>query len=105
MVNSIKRGATPVNRFLVNVDLREATVYVTYEQRGRTVIEKTGSDLVIAEKSISVPLSQKDTLALKSGDNVDIQIRYVLPDGTADNSNILTASVERVLKDGVITYV
>ena len=105
MANSIKRGATPVNRFTVNVDLREATVYVTYDQRGRTVIEKTGSDLIVAERSVSVPLSQKDTLALKSGDDVDIQIRYILPDGTADNSNILTASVERVLKDGVITYV
>lgn len=105
MANSIKRGATPVNRFTVNVDLREATVYVTYDQRGRTVIEKTGSDLIIAERSVSVPLSQKDTLALKSGDDVDIQIRYVLPDGMADVSNVLTASVERVLKDGVITYV
>jgi len=47
--DSLRRGTTPTNTFNVNIDLREATVYVSYAQRGILLVDKTGTDLFITE--------------------------------------------------------
>ena len=97
------RGTTPTNTFNVNVDLREATIFVSYYQRGRVVVEKTGDDLTVTENQIVTTLTQEETLKLRTGP-VRIQIRYVMEDGTADASNIIETTSEEILKDGEITY-
>jgi len=102
------RYTTPTNVFQTNVDLRNARVYVTYSRNGRVRLEKTNEDMTITEDSITVRLTQADTGALGAAGvskSVEIQIRYVMEDGTADASNIMHATVERVLKDGEIEYV
>lgn len=104
-MSGFRRGSTPRNTFRVNIDLREATVYLTYEQNGRTIVEKTNDDLTITEKTIVSTLSQKETLRFKQDEEVEMQIRYVLSDGTADVSNVMKATAERVLKEGEIEYV
>ena len=101
---SMRRGTTPTNTFLTDVDLTGATVFVTYEQNGAVVIEKTGSDLTIATDSVQVLLTQADTLAFKPG-AVKIQIRYVDAFGYADASNEISTTMERIIKDGEITHV
>ena len=105
----MRRGSTPTNIFTVPFDLSDATVYISYEQAKRgIVIEKTGEDLTFTEDegkyTISVSLTQVDTLRLNPGD-VNIQIRYVFPNGDADASNIITVTVDRIIKDGVINAV
>lgn len=97
----MRRGSTPTNTFTVDIDLTGATVFINYEQNGKVVLEKTGDDLTISETSIVLSLSQEDTLLFKPG-KVLIQVRYVFPDGTADASNIIDTTFERIIKDGVI---
>ena len=46
----MRRGSTPTNVFDVDIDLRDATVFVTYEQFGNIVLEKTGEDLTVTDK-------------------------------------------------------
>ena len=99
----MKRGTTPTNTFKTNIDLTGATVFLTYSQRGRVVLEKTGDDLEISAEAIVTWLTQKDTLGFDALQKVSIQIRYVFPDGTAGASNIMTASVGEILKDGEIS--
>ena len=99
----MKRGTTPTNTFRTNIDLTGATVFLTYSQRGRVVLEKTGDDLEISAEAIVTRLTQKDTLGFDALQKVSIQIRYVFPDGTAGASNIMTASVGEILKDGEIS--
>ena len=99
----MKRGTTPVNTFRTNIDLTGATVFVTYSQRGRVILEKTGEDLTISEDAVVTRLTQQDTLGFDAVQKVSIQIRYVFPDGTAGASNIMTASVGEILKDGEIS--
>ena len=100
---SIPRGTTPYNYFDVPVDLTGAAViFVTYQQDGRTVIEKTISDLTVTDEEISVQLTQEDTLAFKDRTPVDIQIRARFPDGNAVESEIMRTTVDRILKEGVI---
>ena len=98
----MRRGSTPTNTFEVNLDLTGATVFVSYEQQGKTVIEKTGDALSISPDKIVLHLTQEETLALRPGD-VLIQIRYVFPTGAADASNIIRTTAERIIKDGVIS--
>ena len=99
----MKRGTTPTNTFKTNIDLTGATVFLTYSQRGRVVLEKTGDDLEITAEAVVTRLTQKDTLGFDALQKVSIQIRYVFPDGTAGASNIMTASVGEILKDGEIS--
>jgi len=99
----MKRGTTPTNTFSVDVDLTGTTIFVSYEQDGKVVVEKTGSDLTVGTNSISLVLSQEETLAFHPGP-VNIQIRYVDVYGTADASNIIKTTAERIIKDGVIQY-
>lgn len=98
-----RRGSTPINIFNVNIDLRGATIYVTYKQAGKTIVEKTGADLEVNETQVITHLTQEETLRFKAGP-VKIQIRYVKEDGTADASNIIETKAEEILKDGEITY-
>ena len=100
----MRRGSTPTNTFTLDIDLRQATVYVSYAQGGGVIVEKTGADLTVEEDKIIVHLSQEDTLAFKNG-IVMIQIRYVFPTGEADASNIMRTTAEEIIKDGVIEYV
>lgn len=98
----MRRGSTPTNTFDVDIDLTNATVYVSYEQGGRVVLEKTGEDLTVTAESIVLHLTQEETLAFVPG-KVNIQIRYVFPNGAADASNIINTTFERIIKDGVIS--
>jgi len=97
----MRRGSTPTNTFDVDIDLTGATLFITYKQKGQTIIEKTNPDITVSSSSLVVSLSQEDTLAMCEG-MVEVQIRYVFPNGQADASNIMRVPAERILKDGVI---
>ena len=100
----MRRGTTPTNTFSVPLDLTGATIYISYEQDGKVVVEKTGTDITVATDSLTVKLTQNDTLGFHPG-KVNIQVRYVDSFGTADASQIITTSFERIIKDGEIAHV
>lgn len=99
------RGTTPTNVFEPGIDLREASVYITYAQGNNILFTKTNSDMTITETTITVKLSQKETLLFDPSIKVKMQIRYVFSDGRADASDIMTARVYDVLQEGAIEYV
>ena len=74
-------------------------------QLGKTVIEKTLDDVTeITTDSVSVKLTQEDTLLFKASAQVEIQIRagFGGENGDRVRSNIMMADVEKILKDGEI---
>lgn len=98
----MRRGTTPTNTFKVDIDLREAAVmYITYSQLGKTIVEKEIQDITIEEDTLSVTLTQEETLAFCAGE-VEVQIRARFPGGLAVESEIKKTTAERVLKEGVI---
>lgn len=98
----ITRGATITNTFTVSVDLTTAVaMYITYRQSNQTVLEKSIEDCTITDKSITVDLTQEDTLKFKQGD-VAIQIRARLFDGAALVSEVIQTTASKLLKEGVI---
>ena len=104
----MRRGTTPTCTIETNVDLSGCTVFVTFQQNGKNVIEKTGADVVITPSNdgstATFTLTQEDTLKLVPG-RVLVQVRYVDAFGTADASEIISTTAAEILKDGVIEYV
>ena len=114
----MRRGTTPTHNFKVDVDLDNVeAVYITYQQEGDTVVEKSTEKQEITldteKRIISTTLTQKDTLAFnanngccfaksKRNDKVEIQIRIKYGDGSAIASDVITTGVDDVLKDGEI---
>lgn len=99
----MRRGTTPQHIFNVNADLTSATIFVTYEQSGVVVLEKSNDSLTVSPDTIICSLTQADTLKFIPG-TVRVQIRYVLPDGTANASAIMHVKSEEILKDGEISW-
>ena len=96
------RGSTPTNTFTSKLDLSTAdVVYITYTQDNVVIVEKNKSDCTFGEGTVSVTLSQQDTLKF-SVRAVEIQIRARFADSRAVVSNIIQTTADRVLKDGVI---
>lgn len=105
------RGTTPTHTFTLPNDLKALTIstlYITYAQYGKTVLEKTLEDVKITDGVITCTLTQADTLAFKvvdqycGGDKVDIQVRLKTYDGVVMASDIMRISVQDILKDGEI---
>ena len=97
------RGTTPTHTFTVDADLTECVVmYVTYSQGHSVVVEKSIDDCTITTDSVTVTLTQEDTLHFIAGLPVRVQIRAGWAEGTRIASNILVTSANAILKDGAI---
>ena len=97
------RGTTPT--FVLTfteqtLDLTQAVnVYVTFQSAGQT-LTKTGEDLTVEAKQISVFLSQEETLAM--GDTVKVQANWTKNGGIRAASDIVTYSLSDQLLREVI---
>lgn len=99
----MRRGTTPTHIFNTSIDLSDADIiFVTYEQNGVQVIEKTKADIEFSQLSIQVKLTQAETLAFDIKAPVEIQIRAKFPDGSAIASNIMRTTAQKILKEGAI---
>lgn len=103
----ITRGTTP--RIVINVksdmDLSSIKVIWVYiSQNSRVVLNKELPDVMIDNdnRTITMTLSQNDTLGLKVGDGI-FQIRFLMNDNTALASKPCKIGIEEIYKDGVIS--
>lgn len=77
-------------------------VFTIQDRAGTSIdVDNRGGNMQVAPYSVTVKLSQADTLALQKG-GVKMQIRAVDTAGNAIASNIMQANLEDVLKGGVI---
>lgn len=100
----MRQGTTPTIQITINdIDLNEMqNIYVVFEQNGY-ILKKESSDLDIEGNTISVSLSQEETLNFKEG-TCNIQLRMITKGGVAIASPIKTTKVYRVLNKEVITW-
>lgn len=97
------RGTTPSLTFTLPFDTTNIEVlWVTFSQDNNEVFTLLKSDCVLDGNTITVNLTQSQTLSLLGNQMVHIQVRIKTSDGKALASNILTTSVQRILKDGEI---
>ncbi|MFR5840650.1 MAG: hypothetical protein ACLUFC_08800 [Anaerobutyricum hallii] len=99
------RGTTPTLEFTMPFDTSLiAELYITITQNNATALEKTLSDCNCNDTSVSLTLTQEDTLRLeqKPYSDSEMQIRVRTVAGEVLASNIMRIYVGRILKDGVI---
>ena len=101
----MRRGTTPTLTFTTPyaANLVESG-FITFNQRGATVLDVPLSDssVTIADQSISITLTQEQTLAFTIAAPCEAQIRAVLDSGKAVASNIVCIPICAILKDGEI---
>lgn len=98
------RGTTPTHTFDLPFDTSIIkTLRILYAQEGKTVLEKTEADCSMAGNTITLTLSQRDTLALSAGTFAECQIRVLTKDGAALASVPMGVPVGKVLSEEVLT--
>lgn len=98
----MRRGTTPTLTFPTSTDLTGASeLYLTFDQGGGTVFEKTLADVTITADQIECPLTQEETFLLSHLKYVRIQAAAKIV-GKVLRSNILSGPVGEILKDELI---
>lgn len=100
------RGTTPSIVFSVNESFNLATIKELWLTLKNNVHERTftKSEVTIHQQrhTITVTLTQEETLAFKVLDDCEAQIRFLDLDDKAYATNIVKIRVDRILKEGVI---
>lgn len=100
------RGTTPTITFELEdseMDLTQArNVYVTFQWAGGSKsMTKTGSELTLTANTISVTLTQQETLDFKC-DRIRVQVNWTYSDGTRWSTECVGFGVSEQLLDKVI---
>ena len=101
----MKRGTTPtLHCSVTGADLSGTKIYATLRQ-GDQEITVLDPECETTEEGCSVTftLTQEQTLKLKNG-RVSVQLRWVDRTGAAAATPTTTISVDKILKEGEITY-
>lgn len=96
------RGTTPT--FIFNLPIKADSItelMVTFRQPGAKCIEKTLNDTTRFDQTVSVTLTETETLELKANRPTEIQLRAGVGESRMA-SQIFTVSVGRILKDGAL---
>lgn len=98
------RGTTPTLVFVTDIDLSHMkTVWATFTQNN-VEITKEAPDMKISDSSLSVTLTQEETLRFHyhTGSYCELQVRAMTASGNAIASDIVSIPIDRILKGGVI---
>ncbi len=95
------RGTTPTHTFTLPFAAGDITLLnIAYAQRGEIVLEKDLNDCTVSDNTLSVTLSEQDTLMFDASDSkVEIQLRAAVGERRLA-SEIITTTARRILKDG-----
>ncbi len=97
------RGTTRTVSFTLPFEAdRLAEAWITLSQQGEVVLNKELKDCTREGNTVSVVLTQEETLRLKEGSSTEIQLRVRTLAGDAMASRIHSVATGRILKDGVI---
>lgn len=97
------RGTTPIFTFKLPFSGEEITVLsVCFAQQNQIILEKALCDCVVEENTVSVKLSEEETLLFNHEKGlVEMQLRVGCGEARMA-SNIMIISVKRILKDGCL---
>lgn len=97
------RGTTPTHTFRLSIETNTITeLRITYVQLGKTVVEKTENDVKLGEKSISLTLTQEESLQFRAGSEVEVQLKVLTNVGTVLASPVISLTVGKILNTEVL---
>lgn len=97
------RGTTPTLEFTLPFDTSLLTAaFITLAQSGRVIIDKSLADCTCSGQTLTLVLTQEETLKFDTRHSTEIQVRVKTAEGNALASRIITENTYNILKDGVI---
>lgn len=97
------RGTTPKHIFVIPYDVSIIKqIRVIYQQREKTILEKTEADCTLEGNTILVSLSQEDTFLFNDKYGAKIQVRILTESGEAMSSYPVSVSVNECLSEEVL---
>lgn len=98
------RGSTPKHIFKLPIFTGTVKkVLITYEQLGRKVLEKTEKDVQMQDDTITLRLSQAETLMFKERHPARIQLKVLTDSDDLLPSQIIEVSVGEILNEEELT--
>ena len=99
----MRRGTTPTHTFTIPFDVANVSdALIVYAQNDLEILRKTAPHCHMDGNTISVELTQEETLKFNCHKKVQIQVRVLTTEGKALASNIITADVEKCLSNEVL---
>ena len=99
----MRRGTTPKHTFTLPFDTSVVEkVRVVYAQDDNVKIVKNTCDAELINNTVSVRLSQAETLRLNCNLKTQIQVRVVTRDDDAFVSDIIVVETDKCLDTGVL---
>ena len=106
---AITRGTTPLIAFTLPIEVKRdeiAEAWLTVSQNKRPVVDRnlSANELAVDDvtSTIAAKLTQVDTIVLSADKIAEVQIRFVLKNGEAYATDIISKNVYDVLHEGVI---
>lgn len=97
------RGTTPTHTYTLPFDTSIIKVVeITYAQLDAVIVKKTTDDCTLDGNTVTVRLTQEDTLQFDHRQNVQIQLRVLTKAGDALASEIRRVSVQQCLGNEVL---
>lgn len=94
------RGTTPTHVFTLPFDtVMVKTIKITYRQNCIVKLTKRNDDCIFDGNTVTIKLTQDDTLAFMGGTCVEIGIRVLTLNGEAFASNIMRVRCSECLGD------
>lgn len=96
------RGTTP--EFIFSLPFKCSSIAklnIAFSQNNKVVLNKSASDCEMSGNTISLRLSEEDTLSLDSRYRVEVQLRFQCGEKKYA-SDIYSRSVWRILNDGLL---
>jgi len=102
-VAGFPRGTTPKIVFTLPFPASALeSVYITFSQGRAETLIKHGNQITAEGNTLTVQLTQEETLKFFDRLPIEIQIRAIDTEGSAIASKIITTDVARILQGGVI---
>lgn len=97
------RGTTPTHVFTLPFDTEAVkTVKVIYAYDGDVILEKETQDCIMESNTVSLNLTQEETILFENNQLIQVQLRVLLQDGKALRSVIYHCHTGVLLDDEVL---
>lgn len=97
------QGTTPTHTFKFPIDTGTIRkLRITYYQSGRTVLEKTEDDVEMSGDTVTITLTQRETLSFTDRQNVKLQVKVLTASGAVLASAIKEIGVHEILNKEVL---
>jgi hypothetical protein len=98
----MRRGTTPTHTFRIKQTIPNIKkAKVCYSQNEKLVLKKIIDGSLIVGCTITLNLTQEETLGFAANTPVEIELQILTKDGKAPRSDIIKVSCERCLDDEV----